>query len=552
LRLQLQWFHQAQFAGFYVAEALGYYEREGLAVEFIEGGSLVAEAPAVDTLQNLALGGADVAIATVSSALMARRGGAQVVNIGQILQRPGLGLACRRAGGIRRPADVRGRKIGVWQGGDQYDVRYWLRRHAIAESEVAIVTQRPDARDLIDGAIDCGTVMAYNEPWTLFNAGLSPADLFIVRFDEQEGGVLEDGLYVRSNMLADPVWRARLAGFLRASAAGWRYAQESPGDAHAVTMLRASRADPVHQRRMLETVLRLVDPQRRFGLLDLGAFKRSTRIVGFGTGDPAGVTAAARTGWTHAVWLEAGLDMRPRQDLTPAILHYLKEAVESPWFYAVGLFGTVAFALSGFMQAVRRRYDIWGAFILALLPPAGGGILRDLLVGGDRHPPFIFKDPTYIGLIFAVVLFGVGIARFLSDRAPQSRIFTRAMIVFDTIGFSAFTIVGAMVPLMSGLGWYWIPFCAGLTCAGGGMLLDIVTGREPRTFQGELYEEIAVAGGLLLFVMLLIADRHEHAEWLVTAAVVATMLAVFVARLLVVRYGIRSYRFGMHRRSRAA
>jgi uncharacterized membrane protein YeiH len=84
------------------------------------------------------------------------------------------------------------------------------------------------------------------------------------------------------------------------------------------------------------------------------------------------------------------------------------------------------------------------------------------------------------------------------------------------------------------------------------MLLDIVTGREPRTFQGELYEEIAVAGGLLLFVMLLIADRHEHAEWLVTAAVVATMLAVFVARLLVVRYGIRSYRFGMHRRSRAA
>jgi uncharacterized membrane protein YeiH len=218
--------------------------------------------------------------------------------------------------------------------------------------------------------------------------------------------------------------------------------------------------------------------------------------------------------------------------------------VGSSWFYALGLIGTVGFALSGLMQAVLRRYGLWGAFILAFLPAVGGGTLRDLLVGGDRLPLFLFNDPSYIVIVFVVVLVGGGMARFLSERAAHSRAFKRTMIFFDTLGVATLTVVGAEVPLMSGLAWYWIPLCAGLSCAGGGMLLDIVTGREPRTFRGELYEEIAVAGGLFMFVALLVANRYEAADWLVTAIIVTTMLLVFTARLVVVRYGIRSYRLG--------
>src|SRR5262245_6691235 len=54
VRLQLQWVHQAQFAGYYVAHALGFYEREGIAIEFIQGGPPIPGAPAVDPLQMLA------------------------------------------------------------------------------------------------------------------------------------------------------------------------------------------------------------------------------------------------------------------------------------------------------------------------------------------------------------------------------------------------------------------------------------------------------------------------------------------------------------------
>jgi hypothetical protein len=302
--------------------------------------------------------------------------------------------------------------------GDQYNVRYWLRQKGISSEAVAIVGQRPDGRDLIEGHVDCATAMAYNEYWTLVRHGFSPADLLVIRFADELSAFLEDGLYTTSARLADPSRRDQLARFLRASADGWRYAHDNPEEALAITLTWAPLADRAHQRRMLQSVLAIADPSRRFGLLELTAFERSVRIVALGEVNPRAIAAAARGGWTHEVWLEAGVDAGHDHSLTPAVRHYLQQAVDSVWFYALGLIGTAGFAVSGFMQAVQRRYDLWGAFILALLPPAGGGTLRDLLVGGERVPPFIFKDPAYLAIVLAVVAIGTCTAELLSDRAP--------------------------------------------------------------------------------------------------------------------------------------
>ena len=87
--------------------------------------------------------------------------------------------------------------------------------------------------------------------------------------------------------------------------------------------------------------------------------------------------------------------------------------------------------------------------------------------------------------------------------------------------------------------------CAALTCAGGGMLLDVVTGREPRTFQGEPYEEIAVGGGLFMYGGLVFANLFEYSEWLVTLVIALTMAGVFTLRMLVIERGWRSFRLGM-------
>src|SRR5262245_9615666 len=121
LRLQLMWVHQAQFAGIYTAIQKGFYERERLRVELIEGG------PGINPINVLAKGEADVAVAWLPYAIDARARGHEVVNIAQIFQRPGMAIACRRDAGVQSVNDVFGKTMGVWDVGDELNVRYWLR-----------------------------------------------------------------------------------------------------------------------------------------------------------------------------------------------------------------------------------------------------------------------------------------------------------------------------------------------------------------------------------------------------------------------------------------
>jgi uncharacterized membrane protein YeiH len=90
---------------------------------------------------------------------------------------------------------------------------------------------------------------------------------------------------------------------------------------------------------------------------------------------------------------------------------------------------------------------------------------------------------------------------------------------------------------MAEVDWFWIPFLAALTCAGDGVLLDIVTGQEPRTFRGVVYEEIAILGGLFLFGSLYLAKFVDDVQRHIILSIVATFVLVFGARIAVVRYG---------------
>lgn len=533
LRLQLMWVHQAQFAGIYAAVQKGFYERERLRVELIEGG------PGINPINVLANNGADVAVAWLPYAIDARARGRDVVNIAQIFQRPGMAIACRRDAGVQSVQDIFGKTMGVWDVGDELNVRYWLRSINIAPRRVITVEQRPNGADLIERRVPCATVMMYNEYWSVLRAGVAPSELLLVRFADTGLGFLEDGLYVNAAALRDERRREQFVRFLRATLAGWAYAKDNVDEAHAIVMAVAPKADPVHQRRMLESVLQLIGDSRKLGLLDLAAYARSIDVIASEDND---LIRKAGVGWSHQVWRTASPE--GFLELSDATRYYLITVASSPWFYALDLIATAAFGFAGFMRAQQRRYDLWGALILTLLPAVAGGTLRDLLIGGDRHPPFIFKDPMYAYLVLGTVIAGVLVSRWLTPQTVGSRNFERALAIFDTVGMATFATIGAQVAIIAGLNWVWVPFCAALTCAGGGMLLDIVTGREPRTFQGEPYEEIAVVGGIIMLLGLNLADNFEHAPWMVTATIVVTLLSVFTMRMLVIHYGLRSYRLG--------
>ena len=541
LRLQLMWLPQAQFAGAYVAQERGLFAAEGLRVELLPGG------PGIFPLNQLVEGKADVAMGWLSDALQLRSKGADIVNVAQLLQRPATMLVCRQKAGIRNARDLKGKRIGSWFLGDQFDVGHWLRQEGLQLNAVTLQLQQPNARDLIAARVDCATAMQYNEFVTLLESGSVRSELYTVHFADHGAAFLEDGLYVHARDLRNAAKRRQLAALLRALAQGWRYAERHPEEAVAITesfMTSHDRQDTEHQRQMLQEILKLMDLRRGFGLLNPSSFARSVTIVGEGSGNPAGISAAARGAWSHKIWRLARIDGGQKGPLGPAGRHTFAHLVQSPWFYGLDLVGTAAFGISGFLRALQRRYDLWGCFILTLLPAVGGGTLRDLLIGGDRSPPFIFKDGTYLAVVVGVIVLGCLSTGLLRTAAPEQRRFNRLLTLCDSVGLATFTIIGARVALESDLAWWWMPICAALTCAGGGLLLDVVSGREPRTFQGEPYEELAVLGALVLIGGLLIADRFETLQWPVLAALIISWCVVFVGRELVVKYNWRSWSLG--------
>jgi len=120
LTVQLKWLPQAQFAGYYVAQAKGYYKAEGLDVTIKPGG------PDIGPAQVIAGNGADVIVDWMPSALASREAGVPLVNIAQVFNQSGLMLTCKKASGVTTPKDLKGKTLGVWYGGNEYPFLNWM------------------------------------------------------------------------------------------------------------------------------------------------------------------------------------------------------------------------------------------------------------------------------------------------------------------------------------------------------------------------------------------------------------------------------------------
>jgi NitT/TauT family transport system substrate-binding protein len=304
LVLQLKWLPDAQFAGYFVAEAKGFYRAAGLDVTIKPGG------PDINPSQVLASGGADVAVDWLASALAARDRGAPVVNIAQIFQHSGLQLTCRRDSGVRRPADLKGKTLAVWFAGNEFPFLAWMAKLGLTtggdKPDVTVLRQGAGVELLVERRAACISTMSYNEYWQVIDAGLKPSHLVVFRYDDEGVATLEDGLYALSAKLADPAIRDRLARFLRASVAGWRFAAAPAHQPETIRVLlrqgAADAADPRQAERMLREVAKLVANTRHgLGYLEPAAYERTVDVLLSAASDPV-ISRRPEAAWTHEVW----------------------------------------------------------------------------------------------------------------------------------------------------------------------------------------------------------------------------------------------------------
>ena len=296
--LQLKWVTQAQFAGYYVAEAQGFYEEEGLNVTIKPGG------PDIAPPQVIAGGGADVIVEWMPAALAAREGGLPLVNIAQPFKSSGMMLTCRNDSGVTTTADFPGETLGVWFFGNEYPFLSWMSSLGIptegGEDGVTVMKQGFNVDPLLQQQAACISTMTYNEYWQVIDAGLSPEDLTVFKYEDQGVATLEDGLWVLEDRLEDPAFVETMAKFVRASMKGWKWAEENPDDAAMIVLDNDATGAQTeeHQKRMMSEVAMLTAGSN--GALDPADYERTVQTLLSAGSDPV-ITAEPVGAWTHAV-----------------------------------------------------------------------------------------------------------------------------------------------------------------------------------------------------------------------------------------------------------
>ncbi|KPA21511.1 putative thiamine biosynthesis protein [Shimia sp. SK013] len=296
--LQLKWVTQAQFAGYYVAQDQGFYEAEGLNVTIKPGGPDIAPA------QVIAGGGADVVLDWMPSALASREKGLALVNIAQPFKSSGMMLTCRKDAGISSPEDFAGKTLGVWFFGNEYPFLSWMSKLGLAtdgsEGGVTVLKQGFNVDPILQGQAACVSTMTYNEYWQIIDAGLSPDDLVVFKYEDQGVATLEDGMYVLEKNLSDPAFEDKMVRFVRASMKGWKWAEENPKDAAMIVLDNDATGAQTeeHQIRMMGEVAKLTAGSN--GALDPADYDRTVSSLMSGGSDPV-ITAKPEGAWTHAI-----------------------------------------------------------------------------------------------------------------------------------------------------------------------------------------------------------------------------------------------------------
>jgi len=296
--LQLKWVTQAQFAGYYVAQAKGFYTEENLNVSILPGGPDIAPG------QVIAGGAADVVIDWMPSALAAREKGLPLVNIAQPFASSGLMLTCLKETGITAPTDFADKTLGVWFYGNEYPFLSWMSQLGLktdgSAGGVTVLKQGFNVDPLLQKQAACISTMTYNEYWQVIDAGITPEQLVTFKYQDMGVATLEDGLYVLEEKLADPAFEDKMVRFVRASMKGWKYAEANPDEAAMIVLEndQTGAQTEQHQKRMMGEVAKLTAGST--GALDVAAAEATVATLLAGGSDPV-ITAAPVGAWTSVI-----------------------------------------------------------------------------------------------------------------------------------------------------------------------------------------------------------------------------------------------------------
>lgn len=252
---QSKWIPQAQFMGYYVALDKGYYEEEGLDVTILPGGSDINVPSVVES------GTAQIGTTNLYNILSYQEQGYPLTTIGQVMQDSPFVFVCHKDQ-VSSIADLKGKTLGVWTGGNDAPVRALLTKNGMnPDMDATLASQGTTIDGFLDGTFAGYSAMTYNELLLAYEAGYTDDDLYIISMEEEGCGMLADCIFVNSDWLKDN--RETAEKFMRATIKGWAYACENTKEAADIvySYMDKSSADYDHQVKSAEEVAKLVLPE---------------------------------------------------------------------------------------------------------------------------------------------------------------------------------------------------------------------------------------------------------------------------------------------------
>jgi uncharacterized membrane protein YeiH len=193
---------------------------------------------------------------------------------------------------------------------------------------------------------------------------------------------------------------------------------------------------------------------------------------------------------------------------------------------------TFAWAASGAVVAIRKRFDIVGVFVVALLSSTGGGLMRDAFFL-QRIPSFLV-NPIYLPLVAVATLMMTMFTARLMQIVEHENV-GKLVDAIDALGTPAFAVIGMQFAEDQHIPIFGVIFIGLVNGVAGGLLRDVVVRDVPALLRPGQFSSLTLVAVCCLFELL---TAHYHinptrAAWVVVAA-------FFVARVLTLRFNWQS------------
>lgn len=192
------------------------------------------------------------------------------------------------------------------------------------------------------------------------------------------------------------------------------------------------------------------------------------------------------------------------------------------YLLTLDILATIAFAISGVLEALEKRMDSFGVFIIAFVTAVGGGTLRDVLIG--KTPVFWMNNLTAVYAIILATILAIVFRNYLNY-------FRKSLFLFDTIGIGLYTVVGIQTGLNADLSPIVCVALGTMSACFGGVLRDILCNEIPVIFRKEIYATACIAGGVMYYALSYFQLPNE-------LVFVISILVVILIRILAVIFKI--------------